>query len=386
LIAEGGVAPKSIVVLPAGKRTVVSAKPNADGTFPEIECNVTNRSALHMEAARRTLVAQGKTPFFDYCHEGVLGTNDRKSGVPTRFWWDAKRGVMADVDWTDAAQQALTGKVPEFESFSPHLPIGDASSPFPGEALGLYQNAGGIVNIGAFGSKVKFSESADMQTLCAADPNVVAELSAALRAGETPPAAQEIAMKELIGKLCAAFGLDPEKATEAEILAAFEAQHTRVAALTGRDKAVVVALGFPEADLATVSTEQLTGKITELGRRDGLVSIDDHVEALTGMAIKGGIIAPAEKETTVRRLKLDRVNETKELLAKAPSVNLGRVIPAPPAGGAAGGARPKWQARAEELIGSDPALKALPRAQAMTRALETLAKEEPAIFAEETPK
>ena len=183
-LAKGGV-PKAILFLPKGENKVATARANAAGEHPMIDCNVTRRSAVHMESARQTLVARGQEPFVDYCHEGILGTNDRKSGRPLRFWWDESRGVMADMEWTDAATAALTGKLPEFDAFSPVVPMGDKESPFPGEALGLYQNCGGLVNRGTFGRKVKFSESADMQQLVAADPNLVAQVDAALRDDQT---------------------------------------------------------------------------------------------------------------------------------------------------------------------------------------------------------
>ena len=357
-IGTSGGVPKSILVLPAGEQTVTSAQKNAAGEYPQIECNVTSRSALHMEAARRQLVAQGKDPFFDYCHEGILGTNDRKSGKPTRFWWDPARGVMADVAWTDNAATALTGAVPEFDSFSPHVPIGDKESPFPGEALGLYQNCGGVVNIGTFGTKVKFSESADMQQLVAADPNIVAQIGAALSGDQSTEAAKGETMKELIAKLCVAFGLDVAKATEPELIAAFEKHNVRTTELVARDKAVIVALGFGEKDEPRIET--LTGKIVELGKRDGLVTIDDHVEALTGLAVKTGQIAPAELETTKRRLKLDRVEETKVLIGKEPSVLLGKKLEDPAVKPAD---KNEVHEKAVELVAKDPRFMAIVAAQ-----------------------
>jgi len=257
--------------------------------------------------------------------------------------------------WTDAATTALTGAVPEFDAFSPHVPIGDKNSPFPGEALGLYQNCGGVVNIGTFGTKVKFSESADMHPLVAADPHLVAQIGAALSSDQPNPAAVGEPMKELIAKLCAAFGLDASKATEPELIAAFEQQHNvRLVELTGRDKAVVIALGFDPEKGAKI--EELTGKIVEIGKRDGLVSLDDHIAALTGLAVKTGQIAPAELETTKRRLKLDHTNETKELIAKEPSVLLGRKLTD---SSVAVGDKNEVHEKAMELVAKDPQLIAI---------------------------
>jgi len=370
--------PKAILVLPAGEQTVISASKDAEGQHPQILCNVTRRSALNMEAARRVLVGQGRPPFFDYCHEGVLGTNDRRSGVPTRFWWDPVRGVMADVQWTAAAAQALTGSVPEYDAFSPHVPIGDATSAAPGEAFGCYQNCGGLVNIGTFGPKIRFTESADMQTLVAADPNLVAEI-AALPDEPTQPAAKETLpeMNKLKEKLCAAYGLDASTATEDDLIAAFDAQQSRVQTMTGRDKAVIVALGIADAEQANVTAEQLTGKLATL------ISVEDHVNALTGVAVHSGLIAPAEKDVWARRLKgADRAAETKELLAKKPSVPLQQVTQDAAVQKGAAANTPKWKTACEELIAKSPELQKLPSAEAISRAMEQLARENPSALQE----
>ena len=358
-IGTSGGVPKAILVLPAGKQTVASAQKNAAGEYPEIECNVTSRSALHMEAARRQLVASGHPPFFDYAHNGILGNDDRRAAVPTRYWWDPARGVMADVDLTDAAVKALSGKVPEYDAFSPHVPIGEPDSPFPGEALGLYENAGGFVNRGTFGPKVKFSESADMQQLVAADPNIVAQIGAALSGDQSTQAAKGETMKELIAKLCVAFGLNVATATEPELIAAFEKHNVRSTELVARDKAVIVALGFGEKDEPKIDT--LTGKIVELGKRDGLVSIEDHVTALTGIATKTGLLAPAEVEAWTRRLKgRDRVAETKELIGKEPSVPLGKKLEEQKLKDAD---KNEVHEKAVELVAKDPRFTAIVAAQ-----------------------
>lgn len=402
-----GQVPRSILYLPKGKSKVVSASANADGTFPEIECNVTRRSAIHMEAARQTLVAQGKTPFTDYCHEGILGNNDRKSGMPTRFWWDDNRGVMGDHEWTEPAEKALTGKLPEFDAFSPHVPIGDSESPFPGEALGLYQNCGGLVNIGTFGRKVKFSESADMQQLVAADPNLVAQVDAALRT-DTQPAAEEKQMKELIAKLCAAFSIKPDgKADtdlEKELLAAFEKEHTGVAVLTARAgalKPVIVAVGL--SDDKAITEAELIGALKKQNGNviviadDGALSFKPPVTAdeLVGkevveFAVSTGILAPAEKEEWLGRFKRDRAGWQKELIGKTPSVLIGKLVKEAVTTAAttttAAAAKPKWETRMEELIAKDPAIAAVAKndlVKARSLAVERIAKDEPALLVEQ---
>ena len=383
-IERGHGAPKSIVYLPKLAQSVNGLSTGA-GDDSEIAVNPTRRSALNLEAARRQLVAKETPPFFDYSHEGVFKRSDRKCGVPTRYWWDDKRGVMVDVEWTEAAGQSLVGKVPEWDALSPHCMIRD------GEAIGLYRNAGGLVNASAMGSQNRFEKTADYQELAAADPNIVAQISAAVADDETHAAQTqetEPQMKELIAKLCAKFKLDPAKATEAELIAAWELDQQGVVELTakaGLAEPVIVVLGFDTAK--PPKADELTAKIKQLGTLPtDVIKVEDHVEELIGIALKGGVIAPAEKDTYTRRLKgAERKAEFKELLAKENSVITGRVVVDTAHAGGAATSEPKYRKEARELIGKDATLSALNQkdpAAALSMAVRELIRTKPAVFEE----
>ncbi|MFZ2643481.1 MAG: hypothetical protein WA117_20990, partial [Verrucomicrobiia bacterium] len=297
-------------------------------------------------------------------------------------------GVIGLTARTPDAFKRTTGDPPEFQAFSPHVPMDEET----GEAVGLYYNCGGFVNRPLFGDAANLSATARLSSsLVAADPNDVAQVSAALSDIELNPAAQtgKQQMKELIAKLCAKWKLDPEKAKEAELIAAFEQEQQSVAALTARAglvEPVIVALGFDKT--STPKPEELTGKITALGKQDtNVIMLADYAKELTGLAVGIGLISPAEKETWERRIKFDRANEVKELMAKKPTVPTQRIVIEGGAGAGAGGnGEPKWKTRVNEMVAKDAELSKIAVGnpdRAVTLAMERLIKIEPAIFAEQ---
>jgi hypothetical protein len=374
-----------IVYIPKGDRAVDQIA--ADGSPTKLRVNPSPLSAKRMEAARRLTTGSGKatTPYVDYNHD-----DKEASGRPLKFAWHDDLGVIGLTRRTPAALRATTGDPPEFQAFSPHVPI----DPDTGEAVGIYMNCGGFVNRPLFGDATALSAAAHLpQELVAADPNAVELISTAAEHDEdvpvvpgspTPPADQPKVSRSfdgLIATLCARYLLDPTEVTEPELLAAFEREQSTVAALTARANLAehaIVALGFEKS--ATPNPDELTAKVATLRQ-----SSDDIGKEMAGFAVGCGILAPAERPEWERRLAKDRLGWTKELLAKAPSVLLGRIVKDQAVTSAAGSVRPKakWEHRVDELCARDPQITPIAAkdpARAKSIALERIAKEEPALL------
>ncbi len=368
-----------IVYLPKGDRTVDQFA--EDGAPTKLRVNPSPLSAKRMEAARRLVAAKPNSnrPYTDYNHD-----DKEASGRPLKFAWHDDLGVVGLTRRTLQAVERTTGDPPEFQAFSPHVPI----DPDTGEAVGIYMNCGGFVNRPLFGDATALSAAAHLpQELVAADPNAVELVSTTPNDeedGRTTPKDGGRAFPELIAKLCARYLFDPAKVTEPQLIAAFERELTSAATLAARASLAehaIVALGFDKS--ATPHPEELTAKAALLRQPS-----DDVIgKELAGFAVGSGILAPAERAEWERRLAKDRRGWTKELLAKAPSVLLGRIIKDQSVTGVTGGARPKakWEHRVDELCARDPliapiALKDPARAKSI--ALERIAKEEPALLKE----
>jgi hypothetical protein len=360
-----------LVYLPKGDRTVDQIA--GDGSPSRLRVNPSPLSAKCMEAARRLVAAKpnANKPYVDYNHD-----DKEASGRPLKFAWHDDLGVIGLTRRTPAALKATTGDPPEFQAFSPHVPI----DPETGEAVGIYMNCGGFVNRPLFGDATSLSAAAHLpRELVAADPDAV-ELISATPEEDQPKASHTFG--RLIAKLCTHYQLDPATASESDLVAAFERDVAATSSLTARaglaDHAIV-ALGFEPS--ATPTPEELTAKAATLRQPS-----DDVIgKELVGFAVGAGILAPAERGEWERRLVKDRCGWSKELAAKAPSVLLARIIKDPPVIGAAGGVRQKapWEHRVDELCASDPliapvALKDPARARSI--ALERIAKEEPSLL------
>jgi hypothetical protein len=373
-----------IVYLPKGDRTVDQIA--EDGSPSKLRVNPSPLSAKRMESALRLTQGKpaGNRAYTDYNHD-----DKEASGRPLKFAWHDDLGVIGLTRRTPAALKATTGDPPEFQAFSPHVPM----DPETGEAVGIYMNCGGFVNRPLFGDATSLSAAAHLpQELVAADPSAVECISAlpdeSTDVVRRSPTAHEDRPQvsnpftTLIAKLCSRYSLDPTTASETDLIAAFDRDLSDVASLTARaqlaDQAIV-ALGFEKS--AAPTPEELTAKAATLRQPS-----DDVIgKELAGFAVGAGILAPAERAEWERRLGRDRRGWSKELAAKAPSVLLARIIKDPPVVGAAGGVRQKarWEHRVDELCASDPliapiALKDPLRARSV--ALERIAKEEPALL------
>jgi hypothetical protein len=362
-----------IVYLPKGDRTVDQI--DGDGSPSKLRVNPSPLSAKRMEAALR--LTQGKPAgthaYTDYNHD-----DKEASGRPLKFAWHDDLGVIGLTRRTPAALKATTGDPPEFQAFSPHVPI----DPETGEAVGIYMNCGGFVNRPLFGDATSLSAAAHLpQELVAADPKAVELISAA-------PDEDHVNVPRrfdaLVAKLCTRYSLDPATVEEEALLAALERDQATASTLTARARLAdhaIVALGFESS--ATPTPEELTAKAATLRQPS-----DDVIgKELAGFAVGTGILAPAERTEWERRLAKDRRGWSKELAAKAPSVLLARIIKDPPVIGAAGGVRQKarWEHRVDELCASDPFIAPVASkdpTRARSIALERIAKEEPALLKE----
>lgn len=224
--------------------------------------------------------------------------------------------------------------------------------------------------------------------MVAADPRIVEQVSAAPGDDETNAAEkEEVRMKQLIAKLCAVFKLDPEKATEPELIAAFDQSQGSVATLTGRatlGEQAIVALGFEKT--AAPTTAELTAKVTSLSTPGEAVI----GKRLVGFAVKVGIIAPAEEADWNGKMDRDAAGWTQELAKKTPSVLVGKVVDKQETGASAANVGDpkatlqKFNARVDELIAKDPSIAPIAAkgdlAKARSLAAERIAREEPALM------
>jgi hypothetical protein len=359
-----------IVYLPKGDRIVDQVAD--DGSPTKLRVNPSPLSAKRMEAARRLVSAKPNTnrPYVDYNHD-----DKEASGRPLKFAWNDDLGVIGLTRRTLQALERTMGDPPEFQAFSPHVPI----DPETGEAVGIYMNCGGFVNRPLFGDATALSAAAHLpQELVAADQNAVELVSTAPDESEK----QTRPFDTLIARLCGRYLFDPATVTEDTLIAAFDHDIAATVSLTARaDLAehAIVALGFDK--LATPKPEELTAKAATLRKP----SDDEIGRELAGFAVGVGILAPAERMEWERRLAKDRRGWTKELLAKAPSVLLGRVVKDASVGSAAGGVRQKakWEHRVDDLCARDPLIAPIAAknpARARSIALERIAKEEPALL------
>src|SRR4029077_2522173 len=196
-----------------------------DGTPTKLRVNPSTLSAKRMEAARRVVAGEVRPqagtpappgprnqPYTDYNHD-----DKEASGRPLKFAWHDDLGVIGLTRRTLQAVERTTGDPPEFQAFSPHVPI----DPETGEAVGIYMNCGGFVNRPLFGDATSLSAAAHLpQELVAADPNVVELVDAATSESVTRD------FDSLISRLCARYQLNSATVLETELLAAWEREQT----------------------------------------------------------------------------------------------------------------------------------------------------------------
>ncbi|HTJ79700.1 MAG TPA: phage protease, partial [Rariglobus sp.] len=136
--------PCEIVWIPVGA-TVISAGGGVDGEGFNGEVICDEAAFNNIAASFAEMTSAGRRVWIDFDHE-----DGEAAAWVIAFRWDATRGIIAAVDWTDAGSDSLEGK--SFYSFSPAFLIDpETSRPLsliPGHA------AGGLVNAPAFGARM----------------------------------------------------------------------------------------------------------------------------------------------------------------------------------------------------------------------------------------
>lgn len=166
-----------IQIFPPGRQTITPSSPDPAKTPQAMELTIGSTTAATLEAARAAHQAkadagEGDSPFFDFNHD------DREAAAwPKRIFWAGDDpllgGVRAEVEWTSAGTEAVTGKL--FRRFSPAFFAKD------GEITGAPCNMGGLVNRAAFTAIAPlFAKTADTQS-STTTPNMTPEEIAALQ-------------------------------------------------------------------------------------------------------------------------------------------------------------------------------------------------------------
>lgn len=134
--AEAGMVRSAIMWMPAGKHRILATRA---GSGPvELEIEVTPATARAMQAALMEETAGGHRPLIDFDH-----SHGAAAGWPTRYWWQDGKGVMVDVEWSDAGAAAIRGR--SYRAFSPEFFVDDA-----GRVTGAPKFHGSLVNDPAF--------------------------------------------------------------------------------------------------------------------------------------------------------------------------------------------------------------------------------------------
>lgn len=134
-----------IQLFPPGEQ-VVSPTPASGGEAKELTLTIDEAAAATLEAARVAYQAkadsgEGDAPYLDFNH----ADGPAAAWVKRIFWAGADPktgGIRAEVEWTSAGQEAISGKT--FRRFSPAFYAAD------GKVTGAPENMGGLVNRAAF--------------------------------------------------------------------------------------------------------------------------------------------------------------------------------------------------------------------------------------------
>lgn len=256
-------------MFPPGKQLVTPSR--ADGKKPEeIELVIDEQTAADLEALRAELQAkadagQGDAPYFDFNH-----ADGEASAWPKRIFWAGDDpmlgGVRAEVEWSAAGEQAITGKT--FRRFSPAFYAKN------GRVTGTPVNMGGLVNRAAF-TRIqplfaKQAEESQPDPEPETDTTMTPEEIAAL---QEENATLKTALEELQGKL----GELQKKEAEATVeMAAKEGRIGTDPAL--KAKWVDSLVKDPSAKdllLAMAPNPALTERITDAGKQQDAETVKD---------------------------------------------------------------------------------------------------------------
>lgn len=135
-------APSSIVFLPEGKHQIfatLNGKPSRSTVRVEAARGPAIAARLQQDLARRQ--SANVRPWVDFLHAGGAA-----AALPKAFRYEPGRGVVLEVEWTDAGRRAIEGR--DFSYFSPCFYLADDSE----EPEGLPEKGaiGALVNEPAF--------------------------------------------------------------------------------------------------------------------------------------------------------------------------------------------------------------------------------------------
>lgn len=133
---DGGRMRSVIMWMPAGRHRIRATRAGAGPV--EVDIEVAPETAQTMQAALLREEATGHRPLIDFDHQ-----HGAAAGWPVRYWWEDGKGVMVDVEWSEAGAAAIRGR--SYRAFSPEF--------YPdnnGRVTGAPKFHGSLVNDPAF--------------------------------------------------------------------------------------------------------------------------------------------------------------------------------------------------------------------------------------------
>lgn len=268
----------SIVYLPEGRHTINASQGGKPVTL-DVEIDESILSAFRDGLQERQ--AQNVRPFAGFDH--AVGA---ASFIPLEFRYEAGTGLVLDVEWTKAGQEAIEGK--DYSYFSPTFLVDKNGKP---KGLPVRGEIGSLVNDPAF-SEIPRIAASDQTEIMKDILEALIEL--ALVPSDTQPENAMEAARAYIGKM----------KPESEVTAAVSAARAEIDG---------------ELVQARSTIADLQGQVEAL-RSEADKARDKEIEAEIAAAVEAGRIAPQDEAT---------VNFWKSALkSNADAVSALRAIPA----------------------------------------------------------
>ncbi len=142
--AQGGPMPTEIIWMPVGTHAVDAGTPSGGSFSAVITCD--HDAFLAVQADFEDMKKNGDQLFIDLDHSDSLLN---AAAFVKSFSWDATRGIIAHVEWTNTGENAVRTR--QFTSFSPSFAVNKIKNLIEG-LLGANYALGGLVNGPAFSS------------------------------------------------------------------------------------------------------------------------------------------------------------------------------------------------------------------------------------------
>jgi phage I-like protein len=238
---DGGRMRSVIMWMPAGRHRIRATRAGAGPI--EADINVTPETAQAMQAALLREEATGHRPLIDFDHQ-----HGAAAGWPLRYWWEDGKGVMVDVEWSEAGAAAIRGR--SYRAFSPEF--------YPdnnGRVTGAPKFHGSLVNDPAFKA---------IEPLWAADADTFPITAA--------PAARQSNQEHHMDK--------EEKQTGSGNAAAADEQAKLAVQAAGQKEAALQAkLADAEERLAAMRKEKAQAAVQAAVERGALPPLDKAIQA-----------------------------------------------------------------------------------------------------------